>query len=109
MEVLAARVAVRHLGDADERDAGDAELFEHFAGDGQLSAAAVDQHEVGPRRELVARRVLLMRVHICVGLDHGELALGQDGGAVRIRAQHAERQPAAAPRRSIGRGWARGC
>src|SRR5204862_6667442 len=40
MEMLAAGIAVGPLGDADERDVGDAEGLQQLARDGELSAAA---------------------------------------------------------------------
>ena len=50
VEGLAAGVAVRPLGDADERQVGDAEFGEHCRRGRELALAAVDEHEVGPRR-----------------------------------------------------------
>src|ERR1700730_6675754 len=48
-EGFAAGVAVRPLGDGDQRHLG-AEAGQHFAGGIELAEAAVDQHQVGPRR-----------------------------------------------------------
>src|SRR3984893_12976546 len=48
-ESFAAGVAVRPLGDGDQRHLG-AEAGQHFAGGIELAEAAVDQHQVGPRR-----------------------------------------------------------
>ena len=45
--MLAAGIAVRALGDAGERDAGDAEFVQHRVGGGELPRAAVDEDEVG--------------------------------------------------------------
>ena len=50
VEGLAAGVAVRPLGDADERQVGDAEFGEHRLGGRELALAAVDEDEVGPGR-----------------------------------------------------------
>ena len=47
-EGLAPGVAVRSLGDADQRHVGDAELGERFARGGELAEPAVDQDEIGP-------------------------------------------------------------
>ena len=76
MEVLAAGVAVGTLGDADQRDARDAEAVQHLARDAELPAAAVDQHQVGPRREFVARRVGLPGVRLGIRFELGQLRLG---------------------------------
>ena len=57
-------------------DAGNAEPVQHLAGDAELPAAAVDQHQVGPRRELVARRVGLPGVRLGIRFEHGQLRLG---------------------------------
>ena len=46
--MLAAGVAVRPFGDADQLHVLDAQIGEHLAGDGKLPRAAVDQREVGP-------------------------------------------------------------
>src|ERR1700726_804531 len=47
-EGFAAGVAVRPLGDGDQRHLG-AEAGQHVAGGIELAEAAVDQHQVGPR------------------------------------------------------------
>src|SRR5215217_4367125 len=52
-EGLAAGVAVAPLGDADEGDAGNADLGERPLSRLELPLAAVDEHEVGPGRERV--------------------------------------------------------
>ena len=48
VEMLAAGIAVRPLGDADQRHILDAQIGEHLAGDGKLARPAVDQHQVRP-------------------------------------------------------------
>src|SRR5438270_679262 len=45
---LAAGVAVRPLGDAEQRHVGDTELGKNLANSVELAAAAVDDDEVGP-------------------------------------------------------------
>ena len=45
--MLAAGVAVRALGDAGDGNVAHAEIGKDLAGDGKLSGAAVDQHEIG--------------------------------------------------------------
>ena len=57
-EPLQAGVAVRPLGDADHRDVVDAEVGHGLQGGGQLAGAAVDQHQVGPRRVLAGLLLL---------------------------------------------------
>src|SRR5204863_7799504 len=71
MEMLAAGIAVGPLGDADERDVGDAEGLQQLARDGELSAAAVDQHEVGSRGEIVASGLRGVGVRLRVGFEDG--------------------------------------
>ena len=51
MEMLAASVAVRALGDTCKHDVADAEIVEDPARFSELALAAVDQHEVWPIRE----------------------------------------------------------
>ena len=48
VEMLAAGIAVRPFGDADQRHILDPQIGEHLAGDGQLARPAVDQHQIGP-------------------------------------------------------------
>ena len=48
MKVLATRVAVGPLGDADQADVVQPEIGHHLARHGELAGAAVDQHQVGP-------------------------------------------------------------
>src|SRR5690606_24872957 len=101
-EVLAASVPVGTLCDADYRNAAHAELVEDLAGDGKLPGAAVDQHEVGPVRKLLAVR-LARRAF----LEQGWSAVAAAGFAgffdsdLRdgVRAQHPERDAVGAPGR----------
>src|SRR5947207_8815653 len=56
-EVFPAGIAVGTLRDSDDRDIGNAELFEDAAADVELPLAAVDQDQIGPRAP-VAFRIL---------------------------------------------------
>ena len=48
VEVLAPRIAVRPLGDADQRDVVHAEIGQTSRATASWPGAAVDQHEIGP-------------------------------------------------------------
>src|SRR5690606_22570480 len=50
VEVFAAGIAVRALGDGYDGNIGNAEFIEHLEGGGQLTCAPIDQDQIGPRR-----------------------------------------------------------
>src|SRR5215469_10349950 len=54
-KALAAGIAVRPFGDADDGDIGDAELLEHALRHVQLTLAAIDQYEIGPHAAIALR------------------------------------------------------
>jgi hypothetical protein len=53
MKVFAASVALGTFGDPDQRHVADAEVRQHFAGDAELAASAIDQDEIGPARKFL--------------------------------------------------------
>ena len=61
MEVFAARVAIGTLGDADQLNVVQSETCQDFARDGELSEAAIDQHEIGPVGECPSRPLRRVR------------------------------------------------
>lgn len=54
IEILPARIPVRPLGDGRERNIAHAEFLHHRHGCGELALAAIDQHQTGHRRALLA-------------------------------------------------------
>ena len=57
MKMLAAGIAVRPLGDADQGHVANAEVFQHLPRDAELAEAAIDQDEVGPVGKLLDGRI----------------------------------------------------
>ena len=75
---LAAGIALRTLGDRQQRDLAKSQFLEDFVYRVELAAAAVDDDEIGPlRKRIVIRFCIRFWLCLCVCFYFGRLAFGR--------------------------------